>query len=94
MAKLGLDPDAEVEEYLTLAIESDPLYGEAYIARADYWLRQHKPDAAMEDAQEAEDLNLNLPIHTCIRRKLVALGEIEDSLPLARKSQPLRSYLG
>lgn len=85
LANLALEQPGGVEQDLTTAIERDDQYGEAYLQRAAFWLRQGDLEAAQEDLDSVEELLPESPWLPLYRAEIaLAQNEPESALELAR----------
>jgi tetratricopeptide (TPR) repeat protein len=85
LVKLTQNPDADVEEYLNLAIEYDPNYVDAYVTRAAYFLYQDDLDLALGDLEIAESLFPGLPmIYVLYAQIHLQLGDYATALQYAQ----------
>jgi tetratricopeptide (TPR) repeat protein len=85
LANLVLEQPGGVEQDLTTAIERDDQYGEAYLQRAAFWLRQGDLEAAQEDLDSVDELLPESPWLPLYRAEIaLAQNEPESALELAR----------
>ena len=67
LAYEAIDPSADIEGELNYAIDYDPFYVDAYLARARIRIRNNNPQIALEDLVVAENLSPNQPMIYVLR---------------------------
>jgi tetratricopeptide (TPR) repeat protein len=81
------DPEADIKENLDSAIRYDESFGEAYIERAGYYLKQNDYQAAFADAAEAVSLRPESHIaHQYYAEAAYGLGQYQLALEEAERT--------
>lgn len=89
-ARLIQDPNADVTPLFDLAEQNDPLFGEIYLERANYFLFHKDPEAALKDLSKAADLMPDSAmVQLTYAQAYLALGDDEKALEYARKANEL-----
>ncbi len=85
LTRLSADPEAEVLDDLDEAIILDPSYGEAFLARASYFIQIEDPESALIDIAAAESILPTSPLVPLYRAQAnLALGRFDEALESAR----------
>jgi tetratricopeptide (TPR) repeat protein len=87
---LIINPKANVKPDLDEAIKADSTYGEAYLERGEYFLRNGEFDSALDDLLVAERLLPGSPlVYLGESQVYLALGNATDALAAAQKAHDL-----
>jgi tetratricopeptide (TPR) repeat protein len=87
----AINANADISSDLDRAIQIDPNYQEAYLARAKFNLEKDIPNyqAAYLDAETASTLSPSPVAYILMSRAQLGLGQTEDALANARKANEL-----
>ncbi len=89
-ARLCLEPGADVASLYTLALQSDPNYGEAYLERANFNLDRNRIPSALTDLQKAEELMPESAlVQLAYARAYLLQGKEAEALAAAQKANSI-----
>jgi tetratricopeptide (TPR) repeat protein len=88
--RLLQDPNADVTPLFDLAVQYDPNFGEIYLTRANYYLYNNDPEAALVDLARAEQRMATSPlIPLGYAQAYLQLEDIESAQENARKANEM-----
>ena len=89
-ANLLRDPNTDITQLLSTALQDDPNYGEIYLERANYYLYHNQPDVALTDLNSA---NKRMPNSALVQlgyaRAYLAQGNVDKGLAAAQKANQI-----
>ena len=85
--RLAEDPQADVAADLDLAVKNDPAFGDAFLERAAYFLRNQDLEDAQENLKQASRLSPDSPwLSLYLGKAALMNGEVSKALELAQQS--------
>src|SRR5271157_1682356 len=89
-ANLVRDPNTDITQLLSTALQDDPNYGEVYLERANYYLYHNQPDLAISDLNAAKKRMPNSAlIQLSYARAYLAQGSVDKGLASAQQANQI-----
>lgn len=89
-ANLLRDPNTDITQLLSTALQDDPNYGEVYLERANYYLYHNQPDLAIGDLNAAKKRMPNSAlVQLGYARAYLAQGDVNKGLASAQQANQI-----